>query len=152
MNKTYSRFHIILILFSEFAVCSLQYLVWSVLVFSMQCCIYRAYCVVWSGQCAVSGVKFELPRKHGEKVFPEHFSFALFLLLKIYRNINFFWQNWLVHEFRTAHCEILGSNLQQPHQHHVFRAHFDAEPHSQVEENTKQGIFCPISRSSWQIL
>ena len=31
------------------------------------------------------------------------------------------------------HCEILGFSLQQPHQHHVFRAHFEAEPHIQAE-------------------
>ena len=36
----------------------------------------------------------------------------------------------------TCHCEILGSYLQQPHQHHVSRAHFNAQPHSQAEGNT----------------
>ena len=35
-----------------------------------------------------------------------------------------------------AHCEILGSYLQQPLQRHASRAHFDAEPHSQAEANT----------------
>ena len=45
------------------------------------------------------------------------------------------------------HCDILGFYLQQPHKHHVSRPHFDAEPHSQAEANTYQGIFCPISRS-----
>ena len=44
-------------------------------------------------------------------------------------------------------CEILGSYLQQRHQHHVFRAHFEAEPHSQAEANTYQGIFRSISMS-----
>ena len=34
------------------------------------------------------------------------------------------------------HCEICGSYLQQPHQHHVSRAHFEAAPHSQAEANT----------------
>ena len=38
----------------------------------------------------------------------------------------------------TAHCEIFGSNLQQPHQHHVFRAYFEAEA------NKWQRIFCLI--------
>ena len=45
-----------------------------------------------------------------------------------------------------GHCEILGSYLQQPHQHHVFRAHFEAEPHSQAEANKWQQIFCLIYR------
>ena len=31
------------------------------------------------------------------------------------------------------HCEILGSYLLQPHQYHVFRGHFEAEPHSQAK-------------------
>ena len=47
----------------------------------------------------------------------------------------------------TCHCEILGSYLQQRHQHHVFRAHFEAEPHSQAEANKWQHIICLISRS-----
>ena len=34
-----------------------------------------------------------------------------------------------------CHYEVFGSSLQQPHQHHVFRAHFDAEPHIQAEVN-----------------
>ena len=38
--------------------------------------------------------------------------------------------------FGTYHCEIHGSYLQQPHQHHVSRAHSEAEPHSQTEANT----------------
>ena len=45
------------------------------------------------------------------------------------------------------HCEILGSYLQQPHQHHVFRGHFEAEPHSQAEANKWQTIFCLTSQS-----
>ena len=47
----------------------------------------------------------------------------------------------------TPHCEILGSYLQQPHQHHICRAHFEAEPHSQAEANKWQRMFCLISRS-----
>ena len=40
-----------------------------------------------------------------------------------------------------------GSYLQQLHQHHVFRARFEAEPPSQAEANTLQWIFSPVSRS-----
>ena len=47
--------------------------------------------------------------------------------------------SYLFH-FYIVHCEILGSYLQQPHQHHVFRAHFEAEPHSQEEGNKYLGI------------
>ena len=47
----------------------------------------------------------------------------------------------------NLNCEILGSYLQQHHQHHVFRAHFEAEPHSQAEANKWQRIFCLISMS-----
>ena len=41
----------------------------------------------------------------------------------------------------VTHCEILGSYLQQPHQHNVFRAHFKAEPHRQADGNKWQQIF-----------
>ena len=48
---------------------------------------------------------------------------------------------------KQTHCEILDSYLQQPLQHHVFKAYFEAEPHSQAEANKWQQIFCLISRS-----
>ena len=53
----------------------------------------------------------------------------------------------IFHEFCPLHCEILCSYLQQPNQHRVYKTHFHAEPHSQAEENTLEGIFCSISRS-----
>ena len=46
----------------------------------------------------------------------------------------------------VCHCDILGSYLQQPPQHYVFRAHFEAELHSQAEANQWQQIFCLIYR------
>ena len=46
-----------------------------------------------------------------------------------------------------THSEILGSYLQQPHQHQLSRAHFEAEPHSQAEANKWQPIFCLFSRT-----
>ena len=47
---------------------------------------------------------------------------------------------------QNIHCEILGSYLQQPHQHNVFRAHFEADPHSQAQEIKEQRLFRLISR------
>ena len=47
----------------------------------------------------------------------------------------------------TEHCEILGSYQQQPHQHNVFRAHFEAELHSQAEASKWQRTLCLIFRS-----
>ena len=44
------------------------------------------------------------------------------------------------------HCEILGFYLQQPHQHHVFRAPFQADPHSQEQAYEKKRLSCRISR------
>ena len=51
----------------------------------------------------------------------------------------------MFHVICPIHCEILGSNLQQPHQHHDFRAHFQAEPHNQAEANKWQKIFGGIT-------
>ena len=45
------------------------------------------------------------------------------------------------------HCEIVDSCLQQSHQHHVFRAYIEAEPHSQAGATIQLQIFCLISRS-----
>ena len=50
-------------------------------------------------------------------------------------------------EYYIRHCEIFGSYLQQPHQHHVSKAHFYAEPHSQAEANAQQGMIYHISKS-----
>ena len=47
----------------------------------------------------------------------------------------------------AVHCEVLGSSLQQLHQHQVFRAHFEAEPYIQAEANNEQRIFRLVSRS-----
>ena len=52
-----------------------------------------------------------------------------------------------IYIYTSYHCETLGSYLQQPHQHHVFRAHFEAKPHSQLEGNKWQIILCLMSRS-----
>ena len=40
----------------------------------------------------------------------------------------------------SFHCEIFGSYLQQHHRHHVFRALFYAEPHSQTEVNNEENL------------
>ena len=52
----------------------------------------------------------------------------------------------VVHIKCSEHCEILGSYLQQHHQHHVFRAQFWADPHSQTEANKEEILSCWISR------
>ena len=46
----------------------------------------------------------------------------------------------------TDHSEILGSYQQQYHQHHVFRAPFQADPHSQTEGNKQEWLLCWITR------
>ena len=51
-----------------------------------------------------------------------------------------------VFSIHLCHCAILDSYLQQPHQHHVFRALFYADPHSQAKATTEERLSFPISR------
>ena len=50
-------------------------------------------------------------------------------------------------DFAYCHCEILGSYLQQYHQHNIFRAHFYAEPQSQAQEKKEDRLYSNYSRS-----
>ena len=44
---------------------------------------------------------------------------------------------------RTAHCEILGTFLQQHHQHPIFQAHFHAEPQGQAQAKKVDRLSSP---------
>ena len=45
------------------------------------------------------------------------------------------------------HCEILGSYLQQHHQHPIFRAYFHAEPQGQAQTKKVDRLYIPNSGS-----
>ena len=56
---------------------------------------------------------------------------------------------WVVHPYGifTHPCEILGSYLQQHHQHPIFRAHFHAEPQGKAQTKKEDGLYIPNSKS-----
>ena len=45
----------------------------------------------------------------------------------------------------TPHCEIFGSYLQKHHQHQVFKAFFQAEPHSKGHANKEKTLSYQIT-------
>ena len=47
----------------------------------------------------------------------------------------------------AIHYEIIGSYLQQHNQHHVFRAHFEADSHIQGQTKKEQRLSSQMSRS-----
>ena len=48
----------------------------------------------------------------------------------------------------VCHCEILGSYLQQHHQHHVVRAQFEVEPPSWAQACTEQSSVTEVTKQS----
>ena len=48
---------------------------------------------------------------------------------------------------QAPHNEILGSYLKQHHQHHIFRAHFQAEPQSQAQAKKEDRLYKTYFRS-----
>ena len=49
--------------------------------------------------------------------------------------------------FEIAHCEILGSYLQQHHQHPIFSTHFHADPQGQAQTKKVVGLSIPNPES-----
>ena len=54
--------------------------------------------------------------------------------------------------FFNSHSEILGSYLQQPHQPHVSRADFEAEPQARQRQTDSKEYSAPFLGPSWLIL